>query len=132
MSPPLDAGLVPSSADEPIEVELLDHEPGEDHQVTDDQGNILRLEHADGTITVSLDGAPLARLNDNPNPPKWFDNLVEHIDTMQLGIICDDLIRGVEEDIDSREEWMEQHVEALKMLGWKLEVPNQTSDSADG
>src|SRR5882672_2466882 len=134
MAPPLDAGLVPRSTgdDDPIKVELLDHDPSDDTPVTDDKGNILRLEHADGTITVRLDGSPVARLNDEPNPPKWFDNLAERIDTMQLGIICDDLIRGVEEDIASREEWMDQHVEGIKMLGWKLEVPNQSSDAADG
>jgi hypothetical protein len=134
MAPPLDAGLVPSSAEDdgPLEVELLDHEPGEDRPVTDDDGNILRIEHADGEITVSVDGNPIARLNDNPNPPRWFDNLVDHIDRMQLGIICNDLIDGVKQDIESRTEWMDQHVQAFKMLGWKLEVPNQTSDAADG
>jgi hypothetical protein len=33
--------------------------------VTDDHGNILKIEHADGTITVSLDGKPVAALPAN-------------------------------------------------------------------
>jgi hypothetical protein len=138
---PLVAGLVHNLRDKgvnaeetpegpPVDVDMP--EEGGDRPIADQRGNIIKIEHADGTITVSLDGSPLAKLNDNPNPAGWFDNLCDHIDEMQLAIIANDLIRDVEEDIESRQQWMDQHAEAIKMLGWKLEIPNQTSDAADG
>jgi len=50
---------------------------------------------------------------------------------MELGIIADDLLRGIDDDIQSRQDWIDQRADAMKMLGLKLETPN-AGDSADG
>ena len=119
--------------DQPVHVDIQDEDDGTgDHEVTDDKGNILRIEHADGTITISTDGAPLNPDSDEDKEPKgWFDNLVMGVNEMELGILADDLLRGYEDDLISRQDWIDQRTDGMKLLGLKLETPN-TGDSADG
>jgi len=97
-------------------------EAGPDVPDVDVNGEILRIEHDDGSVTVSLDGKPI----DSAERARkdWFDNLVEEIDHSDLGRIADDLLRGIEDDIDSRKDWVENRATGIKLLGLKLEVPN--------
>ena len=53
----------------------------------------------------------------------WFRNLVDEIDQGQLALISDDILRGVEDDIDSRRDWVEDRAQGLKLLGLKIELP---------
>lgn len=102
-------------------VEMAD-EPGDSPDI-DSKGNILKIEHGDGSVTVSLDGRPLGA-NDNPKRPSgWFDNLVEDIDQNELSRIAEDLLRGIDDDINSRKEWIEDRTTGIKLLGLKIEVP---------
>lgn len=87
-----------------------------------DDGAILRIDHGDGSITVSLDGRPLVDA-ERSGPAGWFDNLVDQIDDMELGLIADQLLRGVDDDLQSRNEWVEDRAQGMKLLGLKLEVP---------
>jgi hypothetical protein len=107
----IEAGDVPAP-------EMNDNEP------------VLRIEHEDGSVTVSLDGKSLV---DQPGRAKgnWFDNLVEDIDQGALGQIADDLLRGIEDDIESRREWIEGRAQGIKLLGLKLEIPG-LQGGADG
>ena len=103
---------------------------GEDAPVIDDNDNVVRIEHADGSITVSLDGKPL----NEPKPEKpieWFDNLADKIDAAELSRITDDLLRGVEEDLTSRQDWIDDRAQGIKLLGLKIELPN-VQGAADG
>ena len=116
--------LVPSEPtqegpEEETIVEIID---GEDKPIADNDGKILEIEHDDGSITVSLDGKSLV---DEPSrgPLGWFDNLVEQIDDMELGRISDELLRGADEDIESRKEWIEDRALGIKLLGLKVEIP---------
>ena len=120
--PPQDEG--------PVRVVIGNDNEGQDQPETDDKGNILRIKHADGDITVSMDGQPV-QSNIDANPKGWFDNLVDQIDPMELGLIADDLLRGVGDDITSRQDWIDQRVDGIKLLGLKLETPD-TGDSGDG
>ena len=121
----------PGSAndDQPVEVRIVENPDG-DNPITDKDGNVMRIEHADGSVTISTTGGFLNEEEDL-EPPAWFDNLVKRINEMELGIIADDLLRGIDEDIQSRQDWIDQRADAMKMLGLKLETPN-TGDSADG
>lgn len=121
----------PDAEHDPIDVQVDDGSPGEDKPQVNDKGEILSIEHPDGRVTISTDGAPLQSLNDNPNPPKWFDNLIGRIDEMQRGIIANELLRGIDEDIQSRQEWIDQRVSGMKMLGLKLETVGEGA-GADG
>ena len=95
----------------------------------DDNGAILRIDHGDGSVTVSLDGKPLneARRKDT----SWYGNLVEDIEQDELSRICDDLLRGIDNDLESRKEWIEERAQGIRLLGLKIEVPG-LQGAADG
>ena len=109
-------GLAPS---EEVLVEILnDIEKPE----TDDKGNIIRIEHDDGSVSVSLDGSPMGA-SEAARAQEWFSNLVEDIDQFELGRIADELLRGVRDDLDSRQDWIEDRAQGIKLLGLKVEIP---------
>ena len=114
------AGLAPMDQnDEDVSVEVVE---GADNNVRDDNNAILKIEHDDGSITVSLDGKSLV---DEPsrNPLGFFDNLVDDIDDMELSRITEDLLTGVRDDIQSRTDWIEDRAQGIKLLGLKVEIP---------
>ena len=78
--------------DDDVTVEIADGE-GDKPQM-DDNGDILRIEHDDGSITISMDGKSLNEAEGDANPKGWFDNLVDDIDDLELGRISADLMRG--------------------------------------
>jgi len=123
--PPAEEGF------EPVDVRVADDDSPDQKQY-DSRGNVIKIEHPDGSITISMDGSPIEGADDqDDNPPGWFDNLAKKIDQMQLGIIAERLLRGIEDDITSRTDWIDQRTEGLKMLGLKIETQD-TGDSADG
>jgi hypothetical protein len=91
----------------------------------DDAGNIMRIEHEDGSISISLDGRPVqdAEESDAEKAKEWFRNLVDEIDGDELLRISDELIRGIEDDLQSRREWVEDRAQGIKLLGLKVEIP---------
>ena len=114
-----------------VTVEHDDAEPEDIPEVSQD-GAILKIEHGDGSITLSLDGKPLKDPDNEKTPPEgWFDNLVSEIDDTELQNIADDLIRGVEDDLESRTEWIEDRAQGIKLLGLKIEIPG-LNGAADG
>jgi len=114
-----EAEPLPDAAD--IIVEMA--EGGEDRPEIDMDGNILSIEHPDGSISVSLDGSPLGSTNEGEGETGWFDNLVDDIDDMELSHIAEDLMRGIQDDLTSRSEWVETRAQGLKLLGLKIEMP---------
>jgi hypothetical protein len=107
-----------------------DNDDAEGAPQIDDKGVVVKIEHGDGSVTVSLDGKSLV---DNPGeePTGWFGNLADKIDDAELARIADDLIRGVEDDLQSRNDWIEERAQGIKLLGLKIEIPN-VSGSTDG
>jgi hypothetical protein len=97
-----------------------------------DNGDILRITHADGAITVSLDGQPLGNVNPaNDGPMEWFGNLAEKISQDELSRITEELLQGIADDLQSRQEWIEDRALGVKLLGLKIELPN-VAGGADG
>ena len=136
---PLVPGLSPSIREPAPEEQMLpdgadiviaEADPTADQPEMDDAGNILSIEHADGSITVRIDGQPLESAASR-KPTGWFDNLVEQIDDMELGRISEDLLRGIRDDLTSRNDWIEDRATGLKLLGLKIEIPSM-SGTADG
>ena len=113
-----------------IIVQLAGDEP--DAPDVDEKGNILRIKHGDGSLTISLDGKPLDSASAaNDGPKEWFDNLADEIDPSELSRIAEDLIRGIDQDITSRKEWIEDRALGIKLLGLKIELPN-VQGASDG
>ena len=120
----------PDAADdglEPIEIEFDD---GSDHEKRDDKGNLLSIEHPDGSITISLDGNPLESVASDDDGD-WFDNLAGKIDAGELSRISADLLQGIDDDLRSRSDWIETRAQGVKLLGLKIEMPG-TSGATDG
>ena len=100
---------------------------------TDENGNVMRIQHPNGDITVSIDGKPVsAQEGEDDQPEGWFDNLAEEIDELELSRIGDELLRGIDADIQTRSDWIEDRAQGLKLLGLKIEIPGVqgTSDGA--
>ena len=135
------AGLVPHNL-RLVEDEQPNLIQGEDFDVqidedapnyeTDDKGNIFKIEHEDGSVSVSLDGRPIEEIAEDDGKKKdWFRNLVDDIDQGELYRIANDLVTGVEDDLQSRREWIDDRAQGIKLLGLKLEVPG-IQGTADG
>ena len=103
--------------------------PGADVEQRNEAGDLLRIEHDDGSITITLDGSPLERASRGPTG--WWDNLVEDIDPMERTRICEDLLRGISDDLSSRQEWIDDRANGMRLLGLKLDLPGLGA-SADG
>ena len=89
----------PDTPDAPqVTVDIAPDSP--DTPNIDDAGNILRIDHGDGSITVSLDGKPLETAA-NKGPAEWFGNLAEEIDAGELSRITEDLLQGIADDLQS-------------------------------
>ena len=119
---------VNDSADD-VMIEIAENEPRHD---VDENGNILRIEHPDGSLTISLDGKPIEQGESEAARAKdWFRNLVDEIDQGELSSISMELIRGIDDDIQSRKDWVEDRAQGLKLLGLKIEIPG-LQGAADG
>ena len=124
--------VAPAPANDPMGDIVIDAaEDGPDDLQVNDEGQVLRIEHGDGSITISLNDKPLFGLGHNRGPRDWFDNLADEIDADQLGGIAEDILRGVNDDIQSRKDWVEIVATFIKLVGVTLEVPN-VSGATDG
>ena len=107
----------PSNDTEPQDIVI--HEGGEDTPEYNDRGALVKITHADGSITISLDGSPINGQDEKPK--KWFDDLSDKISDDELSRIAEDLIRGIEDDIETRKDWLEERADGIKLLGLKIE-----------
>jgi hypothetical protein len=118
-------------SDMDVQIEHTGDDLGDIPEVNED-GAIMKIDHGDGSITLSLDGKPIADAEDVEGQPEgWFDNLSEKIDQTELARIAEDLLRGVQDDLESRNEWIEDRAQGIKLLGLKIEVPG-LQGSGDG
>jgi len=113
--------------DDDFEVEIEEDGPKTE---VDEHGNIMTIELPDGSIQFSLDGSPLEKV-EKENREGWFDNIIEDINKDELGRIAEDLMKGIESDLKSRQEWIEDRAQGIKLLGLKVEIPG-LAGAADG
>ena len=98
---------------------------GADIPDVDEKGNILKITHGDGSVSVRIDGKPLGTTNQaDEGPAEWFDNLVDKIDENELSRITEELLQGIDDDLQSRKEWISDRALGMKLLGLKIELPN--------
>jgi hypothetical protein len=122
ITPGLAANIRQLPQDELDAMPAVEMIPDVDRPEANDNGEIIRVEHDDGSVTISIDGSPLADAAER-GPAGWFDNLVDDIDSMHLSGIANDLMMGIEEDLQSRQDWVEDRAQGIKLLGLKIEIP---------
>ena len=105
-------------------------EEDEDQPEYDPKGNVIKINHADGSVTVSINGQPISTPETADTPSGWYENVADKIDDAELGKLSEDLMRGIDDDISSRSDWLEQQAEGIKLLGLTLEsVPAASGDA---
>lgn len=82
--------------------------------------------NTDGSVTIDLGSAK----GKNKADTKFNDNLADFIDNDSLQGIVEDLLRGIEDDIESRKEWVDDRATGLEMLALKMEKPGASSDGS--
>ena len=119
-----------AASNDDIVIDVAEDAP-DDLQVND-EGEVLRIEHGDGSVTISMNDKPLLPgLGHNRGPQDWFRNLAEEIGEDQLGSVAEELLRGVADDEQSRKDWIDTVATFVKLLGVTIEVPN-VSGATDG
>jgi hypothetical protein len=113
------ANAVPDEPAPDIMVEVANDGP--DLDGVSNNNDILRIEGADGSVVISLDGRPINA--DRKREGGWFEDLSSEIGDMELGRIVDDLMRGIDDDIRSRKEWTEALTQGVQLLGLQVEIP---------
>jgi hypothetical protein len=112
-------GAIPLGG-EPV-VEIVDD--GQDIETAGSDGAILEIQHADGSLTISLDGKPINDNRKERDETDWYRNLVDDVAEGVLNGISQDLLRGIRDDIQSRNDWIEDRAQGIKLLGLKIEIP---------
>ena len=123
----------PAPEQEPLSVDdvMVEIIEGNDNNKIDEKGNILEIEHPDGSLTISLDGKPIGDNAKERDETDWFRNLVEDVAESNLGSIAEELLRGIRDDLESRKDWIEDRAQGIKLLGLKVEIPG-LQGSGDG
>ena len=83
---------------------------------------ILHVENEDGSVTISLDGRPVHEDREAERSSEWFRNLVDEIDASELARIADDLLRGIQDDLASRQDWLENRAHGIRLLGLSVDA----------
>ena len=125
-------GLSPNirlDQEDPTDATIMVEDGSDTPEISNDNA-ILKIDHDDGSITISLDGKPIKE-DRAKGQGGWFENLVEDIDEMELHRVSDELLRGIKNDIQSRQEWIEDRALGIKLLGFKIEIPG-TQGASDG
>jgi hypothetical protein len=118
-----------ASANDDIVIDIGDDDP--DQPQINDEGQILSIEHGDGSVTISMNDKPLLPGMGHNRGTDWFRNLADEIDDGQLGSVAEDLLRGVADDEQSRKDWVDTVATFVKLLGVTIEIPN-VSGATDG
>lgn len=100
----------------PHDYEMIAIGDGDGEPSIDDAS--ISVPTADGTVTVNLN--PMAPAKKSS---KFNDNLAEYLDEGELGRISTPLLDGIDEDIQGRQDWLQQRTDGLDLLGLKMTRP---------
>jgi hypothetical protein len=110
---------------EPLDIDLAAE--GDVEPEIDFNKGYVKVENADGSVTINI--GQLAN-QQKKQDDDFTANIAMDIDGSSLGQIANDLLRLIEQDEQSRAEYLQQIVMGLELLGTKIESPK--SNSADG
>jgi len=92
-----------------------------------DSGDIA-IDQPDGGVVIQLNPQRFSAANDDEDPKKFYQNLVEKIGDGRLMVIAEELFEAVQADDASRSEWLSDRADRMELLGLKSEDPR----SGDG
>lgn len=104
-------------ADGPVDGVTIDPETG---------ASIVELD--DGGVVIDFE--PQAAANEAAGAKKHNANLAEYIDRSELARIAEDLLLGIQQDDQSRTDWLETRAQGIRLLGLKMEHPKSELDSS--
>jgi hypothetical protein len=81
---------------------------------------IVIVENSDGSVNI-FDGA--AKESKPLSGVRFDENLALHLGDSYLGTLADELLRAIEEDERSRQDWLDERAEGIKLLALKIEKP---------
>ena len=111
---------------DPMDV-ILQAEGGDIEPKIDTDKGYIKIENADGSVTINI--GQMAN-PEKKNDDEFNENIAMDLDNSALGQISNELLRLIEQDEQSRSEYLQQMVMGLELLGTKIESPK--SNSADG
>jgi hypothetical protein len=101
---------LPKSRNEPIDTDYEEIE-------LEDGGVIIRL---GGPELLTLDGETEGETDEDD---VFYANIAEHMNESDLAIIAEDLIQGIEADLQSRKVWMANYERGMSLLGTEIKQP---------
>jgi hypothetical protein len=111
----------PTRPDDPDGPISFDGGPGSP-QAFEDEDGFIKIPLPDGTMEVYFRDPDA--VDDEPEEETGFEeNLAEKIDGMELTRIAEMLLEGIDQDSQSRDEWLSAREEGIDLLGLKLERP---------
>lgn len=96
------------------------------NQRLDLQDNVLETDDDEGGTLIDFD----PQIEHEDIESDHYENLAEEIDENILDSIASELIRGIEDDQRSRQEWLAQRARELDILGLKIEAPRSDLGSS--
>ena len=84
----------------------------------------------DGSVTVDLTGSKTEVTQSMRDNAPFTSNLAEFMDESALRLLADELLEGIDDDIQSRAEWSKTYVDGLELLGLKIEDVNEPWEGA--
>ena len=109
----------------PPNLQLVGQQPEDsDTHVAFDDGS-MKIEHPDGSVTIDFNPP-----NDGGEKDEFSSNLAFHMGDGDLESIANDLLEGIQADLDSRREWVETRAQGIGLLGLKIEKPRTDSGAS--
>jgi hypothetical protein len=106
--------LRPIDDDDTITVSVDVDAPG---VTTDEDSGTIKMENDDGSVTIK----DLDEEEEESGSDKFEENLAKKVDPSERQRIASELLRAIETDEDSREEWLQTRSKLLDLLGFKIE-----------
>lgn len=125
----------PLEAFDPSVVDLPDDkgEDDADSPVKINDTGTVEITGDDGFVTIDPTGQSLLADNDDEEDTDFNANLADRVDSLQRGVIAEELLNAIESHKQDRNQWVSVRAKLVELLGLKIEEPkSDVSTSALG
>lgn len=113
----------PTHPDDPDGQIKVTNGSGADDEHFADADGFIHIPLEDGSMEIYFVGDEASEDEPEERDSKFDENLAEHIDEMELSRISEMLLEGIDQDNQSRDEWLSTREEGIKLLGLQIEKP---------